>query len=136
MKSKSTIKKASFKKANAVLQENVAKYGWDIVHTINVDKTAKIKTPYKTHLLCKAKHLKEGVKVYKNIGLLIPCKITIRPDGAKIKVMVEDVVQLADAYNIKDKKIIGFLKQVQLELISILENTKHQLEPRGFLPQY
>ncbi len=131
-----TLKKASFKKANAILQENIAKYNWDIVHTINVDKTAKIKTPYKTHLLCKAKYLKEGVKTFRNIGLLIPCKITIRTEGAKIIVMVEDVVELAKTYGIKDKKILNFLKKVQNELIGILETTKNQLEPRGFLPQY
>ncbi len=48
------LKKVSPKKANGELLNQIKNSGWSIVHTVNIDKTVKIKTFYKTHLLCNA----------------------------------------------------------------------------------
>ena len=130
------LKKASFKKADAILKEKIKEEGWQIIHTLNVDKTAGMKTYYKTYLLCKASYLKKGVYIFKEIGNLLPCRITIRTEGSKVIIMVEDIVEISKLYNVKDKRFGKFINNVQEELIDILIKTKNKLEPKGFIPQY
>ncbi len=130
------IKNKSPKVVNATVVEEIYKEGWDIVSTINVDKTANLRTFYKTHLICKENYLSQGVKKFKEIGNLIPCRITVLVEGTKVKVMVEDVEEIAKIYGIKDKEFLMFLKKVQDELVNILVRTATKLSPRTFKPMY
>jgi len=128
--------KASISQINKVLEKYIYQHGWEIVKVMNVDKTAGLKSYYKTFLICKADYLKQGVHHFKEIGNLIPCRITVMAQGSKIKVMVEDVVEIAKLYGNKDNKFDYFINKVQFELNDILSKTKNELEPRTFLPQY
>ena len=128
------IKKGSFKVINAKLQEEIANHGWDVIHTINVDKTVKSKAPYKTHLLCKAKYLKQSVQYFKPIGVIIPCKIAIFVDGNNVVIMVEDVMELAKIYAPGNKKFEAFLNQVKDEMIDILNRTAARFMSSKYTP--
>jgi uncharacterized protein (DUF302 family) len=130
------IKNKSPKIVNAVVAEEIYKSQWDIVATINVDKTTNLKTFYKTHLICQEDYLSMGVRKFKEIGNLIPCRITVLVEGTKVKVMVEDVEEIAKIYGIKDKEFLKFLKKVQDELITILVKTSSRLAPKTFKPMY
>ena len=130
------IKNKSPKLVNATVVEEIYKAGWDIVATVNVDKTSNLKTFYKTHLICQENYLSKGVRKFKEIGNLIPCRITVLVEGSKVKVMVEDVEEIAKVYGIKDKGFLTFLKKVQDELVSILIKTSSRLSPKTFKPMY
>ncbi len=79
------IKGASAKTVNAKLIEEINSHRWDIIHTINVDKTAGLKSFYKTHLLCRGDYLKKGLKIFKPIGIIISCKMSILLKGIALK---------------------------------------------------
>ncbi|WP_456463330.1 DUF302 domain-containing protein [Persephonella sp.] len=128
------ITKGSFKNVNSKLLEEIRMQGWDVIHTINVDKTIKMKSPYKTHLLCKAKYLKEGVKKFRPLGVIIPCKMAIFVEGNKIKIMVEDVSEYADIYAPEDKEFKKFMLKVRDELIGILNRTAGRFMKSRYTP--
>ncbi len=128
------IKKGSFKAVNAKLIEEIHNHGWEVIHTINVDKTAKIKTPYKTHLLCKGEYLKKGVGIFKNIGVVIPCKLAIYVEGNKIKILVEDVMELSKIYAPENKTFRKFLMKVKDEMIDILNRTAGKFMKSKYTP--
>ncbi|RUM48462.1 MAG: DUF302 domain-containing protein [Hydrogenothermus sp.] len=130
------IKNKSPKLVNAIVVEEIYKAEWDIVTTINVDKTSNLKTFYKTHLICQENYLSKGVRKFKEIGNLIPCRITVLVEGTKVKVMAEDIEEIAKIYGIKDKEFLAFLKKVQDELVSILVKTASRLSPKTFKPMY
>jgi len=128
------IKKGSFNAVNSKLKEEIQNHGWDIIHTINVDKTAKIKTPYKTHLLCKADYLKKGVNIFEPIGVIIPCKMAVYVEGNKIKILVEDVMELGKIYAPNNKKFNSFLLKVKDEMIDILNRTAGRFMSSKYTP--
>ena len=129
-----TVKGVSPKAVNAKLIEEITNHKWDVIHTINVDKTVKSKTPYKTHLLCKAKYLKKGVEYFKPIGVIIPCKMAIFVDGNNVVIMVEDVMELGKIYAPEDKKFEKFLRQVKSEMIDILNKTAARFMSSKYTP--
>ncbi len=129
-----TVKKGSFKSVNAKLIEEIRNHGWDIIHTINVDKTADLSFPYKTHLLCKRGYLKKGVKLFKPIGVIIPCKMAIFVEGNKIKVLVEDVTELGKSYAPNDKNFKKFLLKVKDEMVDILNRTANKFSKSRYTP--
>ncbi len=128
------INKGSFKTVNSELKSQIIEHGWDIVHTINVDKTVKSKKPFKTHLLCKAKYLKKGVKLFEPIGVIIPCKMAIKVEGSYIKIMVEDVTEFANIYAPGDENVRKFLNKVKKEMIDILNKTAARFMKSKYSP--
>ncbi|NPA54540.1 MAG: DUF302 domain-containing protein [Aquificae bacterium] len=128
------LNKGSFKIVNSKLIEEIHNHGWDVIHTINVDKTSKIKAPYKTHLLCKSKYLEKGIKVFKPIGVIIPCKMAIYVEGNKIKILVEDVMELAKIYASDNPDFNKFLLKVKEEMIDILNKTASRFQKSKYTP--
>jgi uncharacterized protein (DUF302 family) len=130
------IKKGSFKRINAKLIEIANKHGWDVVHTLNVDKTLNLKTPYKTHLLCKKSKLEHGYSYFKAIGILAPCRIAIYRDGKYIKIATEDLMETATKFQPEDKEFFNCIRRVQNELLDILNSTANEFERKALIPQY
>jgi uncharacterized protein (DUF302 family) len=128
------IKKGSFENVNSKLIEEIKAHGWDVIHTINVDKTVKMKSFYKTHLLCKAKYLKKGIERFKAIGVIIPCKMAVYSEGNKVKIMVEDVSEYGRIYAPEDKEFRRFLIKVRDELIDILNRTASRFMKSRYTP--
>ena len=128
------ITKGSFKNVNSKLLEEIRMQGWDVIHTINVDKTTGMKSPYKTHLLCKAEYLREGIERFRPIGVIIPCKMAIYVEGSKIKIMVEDVSEYSDIYAPKNAEFRKFLLKVRDELIEILNRTAGRFMKSRYTP--
>ncbi|MBK3332686.1 DUF302 domain-containing protein [Persephonella atlantica] len=128
------INRGSFENVNSKLIEEITLHGWDVIHTINVDKTTGIKTPYKTHLLCKSKYLKKGLEKFKSIGVIIPCKMAIFVEGNTIKIMVEDVTEYAKIYRPEDKEFYRFLSKVKDEMIDILNKTAGRFMKSRYTP--
>ncbi len=128
------IKKGSFKSVNSKLIEEIRAHGWDVIHTINVDKTTGRKAPYKTHLLCKSKYLKKGIDKFEPIGVIIPCKMAVYVKGNIIKIMVEDVTEYGKIYRPKDKEFYRFLSKVNKELIDILNRTAGRFMKSKYTP--
>ncbi len=128
------ITQGSFKAVNGELKSQIMDQGWDIVHTINVDKTVRSKKPYKTHLLCKASYLKKGIKLFDQIGVIIPCKMAIKVEGSYIKIMVEDVTEYSKIYAPGDKKFSKFLEKVNKEMIDILNKTASKFMKSRYTP--
>lgn len=129
------IKGANFDRVNEVLKTEIENHKWGIIHTMNVDKTVKSQTPHKTHLLCRADYLTEGLKFDKEIiSVLIPCRISIYQDKNNIKIVVEDVEAAASTFGVDDKKFKTFLKQVTEEMKSILQKTADHFEKRQNMP--
>ena len=128
------ITKGSFKNVNSKLLEEIRMQGWDVIHTINVDKTAEMKSPYKTHLLCKAEYLREGIEKFRPIGVIIPCKMAIYVEGSKIKIMVEDVSEYPDIYAPENIQFKKFMLKVRDELISILNRTAGRFMESRYTP--
>ncbi len=128
------ITKGSFKAVNAKLIEEINNHKWDVIHTINLDKTASLKTPYKTHLLCKKDYLQKGVSIFKPIGVIIPCKMAIYTEGSKIKILVEDVAEFAKIYKPEDKSFSKFLNKVKDEMIDILNKTAGKFMSSKYTP--
>ncbi len=128
------IKKGSFKSVNAKLIEEIQSHNWEVIHTINVDKTAKLKTPYKTHLLCKGDYLKKGVGIFKPIGVIIPCKLAVYVEGSSVKILVEDVMELAKIYAPGDETFKRFLSKVKEEMIDILNKTAARFHKSKYTP--
>ncbi|WP_457639170.1 DUF302 domain-containing protein [Persephonella sp.] len=117
------IEDSSFEEVNTQLLKEIKRYGWDVIHTINVDKTADRKEPYKTHLLCKSKYLKKGVERFKPIGIIIPCKMAVFAEGNTVKIMVEDIKEYGKVYGVNDKEFLKVLDKVNEEMKSILRRT-------------
>jgi hypothetical protein len=130
------IKKTTPKKVNAAIVESIYAHDWDVVHTVNVDLTTGLKTFYKTHLICKESYLSKGVKIFPEIGNLIPCRISVVAQGSDVKVMVEDVEEIAKLYKVEDKKFYDFIRKVQLEINDILLRAAAEIEPKTFKPMY
>ncbi|SNZ11408.1 Uncharacterized conserved protein, DUF302 family [Persephonella hydrogeniphila] len=128
------IKKGSFENVNSKLLEEIKAHQWDVIHTINVDKTVKMKSFYKTHLLCKAKYLREGVQRFKAIGVIIPCKMAIFTDGNTVKIMVEDVSEYGKIYAPGNREFEKFLIKVRDELIDILNRTASRFMKSKYTP--
>ncbi|WP_457621401.1 DUF302 domain-containing protein [Persephonella sp.] len=128
------IKQGSFKAINGELKSQIMDHGWDIVHTINVDKTVRSKKPYKTHLLCKATYLKKGVKLFDPIGVIIPCKMAIKVEGSYVKIMVEDVSEYAKIYAPGDERFSKFLDKIKKEMIDILNKTASRFMKSKYTP--
>ncbi|NPA17355.1 DUF302 domain-containing protein [Persephonella sp.] len=128
------IKKGSFKAVNAKLLEEISSHGWDVIHTINVDKTVGMKKPYKTHLLCKSSYLKQGIERFKPIGIIIPCKMAIFSDGNSIKIMVEDVTEYGDLYGKGNPEFRKMLYRVKEEMIDILNKTAGKFMKSRYTP--
>jgi len=129
------IKNQKFDKVNAVLLNSIKENGWNVIHTINVDKTAKTKYPYKTHLLCRGDYLQKAVNQYKSVGIIIPCRIAIFQEGNSIKIMVEDVSEANNTYGIKDETFKNFLIKVSEEMKKILNDTESHIEKPQLFPQ-
>jgi len=121
------IKKGSFERVNAKLIEIAQKYGWDVVHTLNVDKTLNLKIPYKTHLICKKSRLEHGYSYFKAIGILAPCRIAIYRDGKYIKIATEDLMEMATRFKPEDQEFFNCIRRVQNELLNILHNINSKL---------
>ncbi len=128
------LSKGSFKAVNSKLIEEIHNHGWEVIHTINVDKTAEMKTPYKTHLLCKSEYLKKGVQILKPIGVVIPCKMAIYVEGNRIKILVEDVMELSKIYAPGDESFRKFLHKVKDEMIDILNRTAGKFHGSKYTP--
>lgn len=128
------IKGESVKSVNAKLLEEITNHNWDVIHTINVDKTAGLNTFYKTHLLCKSDYLKKGVKLFKPIGIIIPCKMSIFVDGNTVKVLVEDVSEFSKIYAPKNKNFEKFILKVKEEMIDILNRTASRFGKSKYTP--
>ncbi len=129
------IKKEKFDRVNAELIEQINKHGWQVIHTINVDKTINISKPYKTHLLCRGDYLKKGLEYFKLIGVIIPCRITIFQDKDYIKIAVEDIREIAKMYR-KNSKFYRFMMDVEFEMIDILNRTADKFSKKQLIPQY
>ncbi len=129
------IKKGSFEKVNAKLIEMAQKYGWDVVHTLNIDKTLNLKTPYKTHLLCKKERLEHGYEYFKAIGILTPCRIAIYRDGKYIKIATEDLMEIALRFQPENKEFFNCIRRVQNEMLNILNDTANEFERKRLIPQ-
>ncbi len=130
------IKNGNFDRVNAVLQQEIQNHKWGIIHTMNVDKTIKSKTPHKTYLLCRSDYLSEGIKFNREvISVLIPCRISIYQDKNNIKIIVEDVESAASHFGINDTKFNAFLRQVSDEMKSILEKTSNHFDKESLKPQ-
>ncbi len=129
-----TVKGISPKAVNAKLIEEITNHRWDVIHTINVDKTANLKTFYKTHLLCKSKYLKKGVELFKPIGIIIPCKMSIFTEKNSVKVLVEDVSEFSKIYAPKDKNFEKFMLKVKEEMIDILNRTAAKFQKSKYTP--
>ncbi len=130
------IKKGSFERVNAKLIEMAQKYGWDVVHTLNVDKTLNLKIPYKTHLICKKSRLEHGYSYFKAIGILAPCRIAIYRDGKYIKIATEDLMEMATRFQPEDQEFFNCIRRVQNELLNILNDTANEFERKSLIPQY
>ena len=130
------IKKGNFKSVNAKLVEISHKYGWDVVHTLNIDKTLNLKIPYKTHLLCKKSRLEHGYSYFKAIGILAPCRIAIYREGKYIKIATEDLMEMAKRFQPEDKEFFNCIRRVQNELLDILNDTANEFERKKLIPQY
>ncbi len=129
------IKKERFDRVNAELVEQINKHGWQVIHTIDVSKTANLKSPYKTYLLCRGDYLEKGVNYFKLIGVIIPCRIAIFQEKDYIKIAVEDIREIAKIYR-KNSKFYRFMMDVEFEMIDILNKTADRFSKKQLIPQY
>ena len=129
------IKKADFDRVNAELVEQIQEHGWQVIHTINVDKTANLKVPYKTHLLCRGDYLEKGYNLFKLVGALIPCRIAIFQEKDYIKIAVEDIREVSEMYK-PDPKFYRFMIDIEHEMIDILNKTADKFQKKRLIPQY
>ncbi|NPA51422.1 MAG: DUF302 domain-containing protein [Aquificae bacterium] len=129
------IDKEKFGSVNSELLQQIENHGWEVIYTMNVDRTTKTNTPYKTHLLCKRDYLREGLETFKLIGVIIPCRIAIFQEKNYVKIAVEDIKEIVKKYN-PNPKFYRFITAIEQEMIDILNRTANEFSKKRLIPQY
>ncbi len=129
------IEKEKFSSVNSELLQQIENHGWEVIYTMNVDRTTKTASPYKTHLLCRRDYLREGLKKFKLIGVIIPCRIAIFQEKDHIKIAVEDIREIVEMYK-PDPEFYRFIITVEHEMIDILNRTADAFSKKRLIPQY
>ena len=111
-------------KAVSILEENLKEKGYGIVSRIDVSKILKEKNnqeiePYLILDICNPKHAGAAMDRHREIGLVLPCKISVHREGSVTEVSLyrpttaigiagfDDMNELAEIVESDLKEIVG-----------------------------
>ena len=112
------------------LVEALKAQGFGVLTEIDVQKTLKQKigVDFKPYLIlgaCNPRFAYQALSADEDIGLLLPCNITLRQEGESVAVSIQDPEVMFDVVDEETKKTMaGFPREVKRSMQSVLEALK------------